>query len=118
MGQFCKGFAERVYRYSRFILSSYFMVSENKTVMSTVQGVFSPKFVDRLNLIKTELKSISAVILKCRNTYVYRVCDYVYRTGILDIEYALLIALGIAFLDALPFFGSGLVLWPWSLISF
>ena len=38
--------------------------------------------------------------------------------SILDIEYALLIALGIAFLDALPFFGSGLVLWPWSLISF
>ena len=29
--------------------------------------------------------------------------------SILDIEYALLIALGIAFLDALPFFGSGLV---------
>ena len=49
-----------------FILSSYFMVSENKTVMSTVQGVFSPKFVDRLNLIKTELKKYLGGYIKAQ----------------------------------------------------
>ena len=38
--------------------------------------------------------------------------------SILDVNYALLIALGIAILDALPFFGSGAVLWPWTIISF
>ena len=37
---------------------------------------------------------------------------------ILDVRYAILIALGIALLDALPIFGSGLILWPWSLMSF
>ena len=38
--------------------------------------------------------------------------------SVLRVSYALLIALGVAILDALPFFGSGLVLWPWAIISF
>ena len=102
-----------------FILSSYFMVSENKTVMSTVQGVFSPKVVDRLNLIKMELKKYLGGYIKAQGILMCIAFAIMFiGLSILDIEYALLIALGIAFLDALPFFGSGLVLWPWSLISF
>ena len=43
------------------------MVSENKTVMSTVQGVFSPKFCGQAESYKDGIeKSISAVILKRR----------------------------------------------------
>jgi len=36
---------------------------------------------------------------------------------ILRVDYAILIGLGIAMLDILPFFGTGAVLWPWALIS-
>ena len=87
--------------------------------MSTVQGVFSPKFVDRLNLIKTELKKYLGGYIKAQGILMCIAFAIMFiGLSILDIEYALLIALGIAFLDALPFFGSGLVLWPWSLISF
>ena len=35
----------------------------------------------------------------------------------LGVEYPLLIALGIAFVDALPIFGSGTIMIPWSIIS-
>lgn len=58
-GKFCKALPSVFIGIVVFILSSYFMVSENKTVMSTVQGVFSPKFVDRLNLIKTGIEKVS-----------------------------------------------------------
>ena len=37
---------------------------------------------------------------------------------ILGINYSLLIALGTAVFDALPFFGSGAVLWTWAAVSF
>ena len=37
---------------------------------------------------------------------------------ILDVKYAILIALLIAILDFLPFFGSGAVFLPWAIISF
>ena len=35
---------------------------------------------------------------------------------ILDIKYSMLIALGTAFLDFLPVFGTGAVIWPWAYI--
>ena len=38
--------------------------------------------------------------------------------SILKIDYALVIAIAVAILDALPFFGSGAVLWPWAAIAF
>lgn len=37
---------------------------------------------------------------------------------ILNVRYAIIIALGIAILDLLPVFGTGAVLWPWTLIEF
>ena len=37
---------------------------------------------------------------------------------ILDINYAALIAFGIAILDILPFFGTGLVMIPWAIVKF
>ena len=36
---------------------------------------------------------------------------------ILNIGYSFLIGLGIAFLDVLPVFGTGAVLWPWALLD-
>ena len=37
---------------------------------------------------------------------------------ILNVKYAIIIALGIAILDLLPVFGTGAVLWPWTVIEF
>lgn len=36
---------------------------------------------------------------------------------IMQVDYSFLIALGIAFLDFLPVFGTGAVLWPWAIID-
>lgn len=102
-----------------FILSSYFMVSENKTVMSTVQGVFSPKLIERLNMIKAELKKYLGGYVKAQGILMCIAFVIIFiGMSLLDIQYALLIAFGIAFLDALPFFGSGLALWPWIVVAF
>ena len=39
----------------------------------------------------------------------------VFGFALLQVDYALLIALGVAFLDLLPFFGTGTVLVPWAI---
>ncbi|HWT27694.1 MAG TPA: AI-2E family transporter, partial [Mobilitalea sp.] len=36
---------------------------------------------------------------------------------ILQVGYSILLALGIAFLDFLPVFGTGAILWPWAIIN-
>lgn len=102
-----------------FILSSYFMVTENKAVTSTVYKLFSDRFVERLRIVKTEIKKYLGGYLRAQGILMLIAFGIMFiGLSILDIDYALLIALGIAFLDALPFFGSGLILWPWTLISF
>ncbi len=102
-----------------FILSSYFMVTENKAVTSTVYKLFSDRFVERLRIVKAEIKKYLGGYLRAQGILMLIAFGIMFiGLSILDIDYALLIALGIAFLDALPFFGSGLILWPWTLISF
>ncbi len=102
-----------------FLLSSYFMVSENKAVSRFVVKSFNPKIFKRWIAVKTELRKNLGGYLKAQGILlVIAFVVMLIGLSLLDINYALLIALGIAILDALPFFGSGFVLWPWTVIAF
>ena len=102
-----------------FILSTYFMIADNKGVSKAVNSVIPHKFRARIATLNTELKTYlggyvkAQGILMCIAFFVMLI-----ELSVLRVHYALLIALGIAILDALPFFGSGLVLWPWAVIAF
>lgn len=102
-----------------FVLSSYFMVSDNKVVSRAVSGVFRPSFIERLVMVKSELKKYLGGYIKAQVILMF-IAFIVIFIGlvIIDANYALLIALLIAVIDALPFFGSGLILWPWSVVAF
>ncbi|MGN0108008.1 MAG: sporulation integral membrane protein YtvI [Hominilimicola sp.] len=102
-----------------FILSSYFMVSDNKSVSRAVRKIISPKLMNRLTMVKTELKKYLGGYCKAQIILMF-IAFLIMLIGlsILNIDYALLIALAVAVLDALPFFGSGLVLWPWTVLAF
>ena len=102
-----------------FILSSYFMVSDNKTVSRTVKKMIGPRLTERLSMVKSELKKYLGGYCRAQIILMF-IAFLIMLTGlsILNINYALLIALAVAVLDALPFFGSGLVLWPWTVVAF
>lgn len=102
-----------------FLLSSYFMVSENRSVTAAVKKITSPHLAKRLAIIKREIKKYLGGYLKAQGILML-ISFFIMFIGlsIFDIQYALLIALGIAIVDALPFFGSGLILWPWTVVSF
>lgn len=101
-----------------FLLSSYFMVSENKAVSKTLHKIFRHKTSQRLTMVKSELKKYLGGYVKAQ-AVIMVIAFLIMFIGlsIFDINYALLIAIGVAILDALPFFGSGLVLWPWTVVS-
>lgn len=118
-GNFAKALPRGFIAVIVFLLSSYFMVSENKAVSRYVVKLFNPKVLERWRAVKTELKKNLGGYLKAQG--ILMVIAFVIMFigfSVLDINYALLIALGIAVLDALPFFGSGLVLWPWTVVAF
>lgn len=106
-----------------FLLSAYFMVSENravhKAVKTTLHKIFSERFYERIYAVKQELKKYLGGYVRAQG--ILMIISFIIMfigLTILRIEYALLIALCVAIVDALPFFGSGLILWPWTAIAF
>lgn len=102
-----------------FILSSYFMVSDNRAVSAAVDRIIPERFSERVNMVKSELKKYLGGYCKAQVILMFIAFVIIFiGLEILGVNYALLIALGIAILDALPFFGSGFVLWPWTVVAF
>lgn len=102
-----------------FILSSFFMVSDSKTVSDAVHKVFSDKTVKRYHVIKENIQKYLGGYIKAQ-LIIMSIAFVIILTGlsVLRVEYALLIAVAIAIFDALPFFGSGGILIPWAILSF
>lgn len=102
-----------------FFLSLYFMVTDAQTVSEKLNRIIPLKVRERIAGINAELKKYMGGYVKAQ-CIIMSVAFVILMTGltILQKDYALLIAIGIAVLDALPFFGSGAVLWPWALVSF
>ena len=102
-----------------FILSLFFMVSGQGSVDNLVKKVIPQKVIDKTKAIYGEIKKTLGSYVKAQ-LIIMSVAFVIIFSGlsIMKIQYALLIALGVALLDALPFFGSGAVLITWSLISF
>lgn len=102
-----------------FILSLYFMITDAKKISNAVKKPFSQKFLQKIEKFRYEIKRYvggyikAQLIIMCISFTILLI-----GLSILRIDYALVIALSTAILDALPFFGSGAVLWPWSIISF
>ena len=100
------------------VLSFYFMVSDSATVTKLTNKVFKIQF-EKSALVWAQIKKylggyVKAQLIIMTITAVVMSIWFI----ILGARYAIPIALGIALLDALPIFGSGLILWPWSIMSF
>lgn len=100
------------------VLSFYFMVSDSASVSKLTNKVFKIQF-EKSALVWAQIKKYFGGYVKAQ-LIIMTIAAVVMSIWfiILDVRYAILIALGIALLDALPIFGSGLILWPWSLMSF
>ena len=102
-----------------FILSLFFMVSDEERMNNVVRKIFPQKFIKKTKRVFLEMKKTLGGYLKAQliiMTVVFAIV--IVGLSILKVQYALLIAIAIALLDALPFFGSGAVLIPWSIVKF
>lgn len=119
IGNFAKALPKLFVWVIVFILSLFFMVSDSKTMRRVVGRCFTKRFRVKFRKIKKEIKRYLGGYIKAQ-LIIMSITAIIILIGlsILGVQYALLIAIGIALLDALPFFGSGAALWPWSIISF
>lgn len=119
VGNFAKQLPSIIIGVIMALLSSYFFVAEKHTLTAFVDKHMSPYIRERYQMVKRSLTRAVGGYLKAQlRIEVWMYLLLVIGLVILQVDYALLIALGMAFLDFLPFFGTGTVLVPWSIVKF
>lgn len=101
------------------VIATYFFVVEREMIFQKMHD-YTPKAIRNLwNIVKKCVAQSIGGYFKAQ----FKIEIWIYLLifiglTILNVKYAIIIALGIAILDLLPVFGTGAVLWPWTLIEF
>lgn len=105
------------------ILSLYFICTDKIYMLDQLEHHLPQLWVKKISkFIKVVSSSIGA-LLKAQVILVlisFSICIvglYIFKISGLNIGYPLIAALGVAFVDALPIFGSATVIIPWAIIS-
>lgn len=118
VGNFAKQLPSIIIGLIMSLLSSYFFVAEKGQVHQWFRNHMPRSVQMRYDIMKRSLgKAVGGYLKAQLKIEVWMYLLLVIGLGILRIDYALLIALGIACLDFLPFFGTGTVMVPWAIIK-
>ncbi len=119
VGNFAKNLPLIIIGIIMSLLSAYFFVAE-PDYMRHIWGKILPLTLqDRIAMIKRGLKRAVGGYFKAQlkiEVWMYILLGIGF--WLLHVRYAFIIAIGVAFLDLLPFFGTGTVLVPWAIIKF
>ena len=105
------------------ILSLYFICTDKIYMIDQLEHHFPEMWVKKLTKHIKEIAKSLGCYLKAEAILVlvtFSVCLiglYIFKLAGLNVQYPLMAALGIGFVDALPIFGSSAVIIPWAVIS-
>ena len=96
-------------------LSSYFFITDKEKINAAMKKILPQSFYSKWNWLK-DMFSRAVGGYFVAQFKIMGVIAIILWIGLilLDVNYALLWAIIIAMLDFLPFFGTGFVIWPWS----
>lgn len=101
------------------ILSAYFFVAEKEYVSKAFHRYMPKSFLKRWDICRSSLRqALGGYFLAQFKIEIWIYILVVIGLMILGVDYAFLIAIGIAILDFFPFFGTGTVMVPWAIIKF
>lgn len=100
------------------VLASYLFVAEREQIGKFARKILPKHLQVRFAIVTQTMKSAVGGYFKAQ----FKIMGFVYIVLfagflVLGIDYAFLIALIIALLDFLPFFGTGAAMWPWALYA-
>ena len=117
-GNFAKNVPGTLISIIMSILSAYFFTAERDKILLEIKKAVPAGIWNRVTGVIHDLKRVVGGYFKAQ----FKIMGVVYvllvlGLFILKVDYVLLVAFLIAFLDMLPFFGTGTVLWPWAVIK-
>lgn len=118
VGNFAKGIPNVVIAVIMALLSAYFFVADRSVVTEWFHKFIPASVQSRFYMMKRSLvKAVGGYIIAQLKIEVWMYLLLVIGLSILQVNYVWLIALGIAFLDFFPVFGTGTVMVPWAIIK-
>lgn len=115
---FAKNVAEAFLYIIITILSAYFFTAYRDELSSGLKKHIPASIVNYWRLVCDNFKSAFGGYFKAQFKIMLILIVIMFAGfEILQVGYSFLFALGIAFLDFLPVFGTGTILWPWALIE-
>lgn len=100
------------------IISAYFFLDEKDYMANIAHKVIPRSLQEKWDILKRSfIQAVGGYFKAQLRIEVWMYLILVIGLTILENRYALLVALGIAFLDFLPVFGTGTVLVPWAVIK-
>lgn len=102
-----------------FIISLYFMISRSDKINDKIKNLIPDCMKNTIKRSALQIKKYFGGYLKAQFILML-VALVIMLVGflILDVKYSLLLAFGISLFDALPFFGTVMILIPWSIVGF
>lgn len=119
VGDFAKQLPTIIIGIIMCLLSAYFFVAERDQFAAMLKSCMPESVLYRYDIIKRTLFRAVGGYFKAQiriEAWIYLLL--VIGLVVLEVDYTLLVALGIAILDFLPFFGTGTVMLPWALVKF
>ena len=100
------------------MLSAYFFIADREWITTFVNKILPENITRKYDVFSSSLKQAVGGYFKAQ----FRIEIWMYvllmvGLTVLNVRYSLLIALLMAFLDFLPFFGTGIVLVPWAVVT-
>lgn len=119
LGNFAKTLPNIVISIIMSLLFAYFYVADREYIPGLFEKVLPETMIKRWDMVKRGLSRAVGGYFKAQikiEIWMYVLLGIGF--SILHVKYAFIIAVGVAFLDFLPFFGTGTILLPWAVIKF
>lgn len=118
VGEFAKNVPGFLVSVVMALLSSYFFVANKEEVQGYYRRYVPQPLKEKLDIVRRSLKkAFGGYIMAQLKIEVWMYLLLFVGLKIAGVNYVSLVALGIAFLDLLPVFGTGTVLIPWAIIK-
>ena len=117
-GNFAKNVPSTLISIIMCLISAYFFTADHDRILDTLRKNIPSEIFGKVSGVIHDLKYVVGGYFKAQ----FKIMGVVYvilviGLLILKVNYALLVSFAIAFLDMLPFFGTGTVLAPWAIIK-
>lgn len=118
IGSFAKSLPDVLVSVIVGLMAAYFFIADKDKMIHGVESHLSAGFLEKAGRIYRQLTVVVGGYFKAQ----FKIMGVIYvilliGLVILRVDFAWLIAFGIAFLDMLPVFGTGTILCPWAVIK-